>query len=373
MAGVDSATRERRQRIRHLGRLATRLAATWYRDPHDLAVHGPIFEVGNLQAFRAAFVEVSYANPFEIIEREGAVEFNVAGSPLARVTPRGTLELKDDYAAPHSLAPGNVNRLAARAFSYECARISGAYERRTGHCLKLRSDRGGYGHSRPRALAGLAAKAIKDFCAHLEPAALAALRHAGVANLSHARATRHVFGPNGWRWIQAIRAYPGLMNWALGDYVEASGELSMAIEGGRPLVPALAMSMGLTEAQVRRFRGLTPQRLGPCPGPQTVQLIAQLPQHLWPSSRKQWRAASITLGCATFLHDGELPSNQGATLFRGVRGPIDQIDPTDALMTIRDVLNHLRYIPHHGPEMLERVRRMSLSQLVRLTREWHRP
>src|SRR5690606_22362847 len=144
-------------------------------------------------------------------------------------------------------------------------------------------------------------------------------------------------------------------------------------EGGRPLVPALASTLGLTEAQVRRFRGLTPQRLGPFPGLDTLRLCAQLPPHLWPSSRKQWRAAIMAIGAATFVHDGQvLPPDLAASLFRGVRGPIELVDPSRSLSTLRDPLIHLRHAPAHGPAMIERVAAMNLTQLVRLTREWHR-
>lgn len=371
MRAVDSAAHARRERIRHLGRLATRLAVTWYRDDRDRNRYGPIFEVGNLQAFRAAFVEVSYGNPFEIREPAGATEFVVCGKPLARLSVDGELELLCDNLVPHSLAPSNIDGLAQRAFNFELTSLATAYERRAGHALVVHSTRGGYSHSRPRSLAGLAVGAVKDFCAHLAPDRLGALRHAAMATSGHARSTRPVFGPNGWKWIQAIRAYPVLMNWVTSAYIERTGEVAMAVEGGRPLVPALASSLGLTEAQVRRFRGLTPQRVGPYPGQDVLKLIAALPQHLWPTSRKQWRAAADLIGAVVYAHgDGPMPT--AADLFRGVRGPIEAVDPNRSLGTLRDPALYTRNLRGHQDAIRSRLVSMTIAQLMRFNREWHR-
>src|SRR5690606_30783524 len=127
----------------------------------------------NHQAFRAAFVEACFDNPFQLVERDGGVDFVAAGTYLGRADAAGHLRLSETAPSlPHVLGPSNLAGLAQAAYGAELDRIRVAYCQRSGLDVTISDTRGGYLFSRKRALQGLAATAVKAFCARLEPEGL---------------------------------------------------------------------------------------------------------------------------------------------------------------------------------------------------------
>lgn len=371
--------RDRRARVRDLARLATVLATKVYKRPGDA---GTVFEPCDLKAFRAAFVEVEFENPFQVIDSESRVDFSVCGTPYGhigsdgavRLTPRRDSKLPP-FLLPHVLSPSNLHALADRAYQDIHRELCAAYERRTGHTLTFVDQRGGYFHSRIRRLKALATNAVRRFCSRMAPDRLAVLRHAQLASLKHAVMVEFVTGPYGPEWTQAIRAYPALINWSFDPTTPRN--IVEAVQSRKPLVPALAAHYGISETQVRRFRGLTPQRCTYQPGQDALHMIIDLPPHLRPVTRRDWKAALELHGHLTtaFISVKPFQANgrfSPATLFRGIKTPLGKLEGIGCIRNLADPVASIVHAGAPSKELLQRLMQMSVMQMVAFNADWHR-
>lgn len=356
---VGPATRTKR--IRHLARLATTLAAEHPR--------GQVFAPRDPKAFRRAFVAASLNDPFSLVTDEtGTTTFTVGRTPIGRVCADGYLTYMHDRCMPHVLSPTNISALADFAFSDECEALRSAYTAQTGEKLQMDAAARSYDKSRPRMLQGLARRAVRAFCGKLQQEPLRALRRAMMASAGHRTIATDALGPSGWKWAQALHAYPAAINWAVGRGVASRDIVVQAIQSGSPLRPALAQALGITETEVRRLHGITPQRAGPDPGPSALRLLLDLPSHLRPRSRADW-SAGVCLAWNIY-RDPRL-SFSVDTLVRGQPGPLSAVDPANDLRTLSDVLDAIQAMGPIGAAMLRRLETFSIHQLLSLNRDWH--
>ncbi|MCD9046837.1 hypothetical protein [Luteimonas sp. MHLX1A] len=367
--------RDARLRVFHLARLATTLATRAYGPPGS--AH-PVFDPGDIRAFRAAFVQVEFEDPFRVTASESGVDFTVCGHLIGHIDADGAVRLARDgkfaAALPHVLAPSNTRTLAELAYQELRARLRDAYEARTGHLLIHDDTCGGYFHSRVRALRGLATRAVKRFCSCIAPEALAVLRRAQLAGVQHGCLVELVTGRFGLEWTQAIRAYPVLINWAFDPGVPLG--IVDCVQSRAPLVPALANHFQITPAEVRRFRGLTPQRCGRNPGRGALRLILDLPPHLRPMRRRDWQAA-FTLHCnlfSAFANTRHLVGNRqplARTLTQGIKTPLGDLSVIEGLRHLNDPVVSIVSLGRQGGLILERLMQMTVQQMAAFSAQWH--
>lgn len=419
--------------VRHLAYLARVLMTKRYRYRDGVSftkIHEScVFAAKHPKLFRRAFVEASLAPPFEIRHGEGrACTFHVGSDVVAQLGPHGGLLWSNRRISPISLAPKNVTlltQLGLRAFwgrllsryeqlldlpqgcisggqrgidgSYYHPEVQQAldcamtYEERqrvrdaNPPLLQIESVAGGYAFSKHRRIRGLAIQAIKTFCAALTDEQRKALRRAHVLDTYHADLVERVTSrETGAWWLQALEAYPALMRWACSDRVPPG--IAAAIDGGMPLIPALASHFELSEAAVRRFRGVMPQRVGKlpdrdyCPETESLRFVADLPQHLRPQSRADYRAAfrlytiltpRTMRNTAERIEYGPRGSIDVPALTRGMKRPLSCEPRIDALTGFVDVFGSMN--ESFGLiRACELIRSQSLGRLVELNAAWHR-
>lgn len=358
--GQGLTRQERRERIRKLKQLAAELAADHPR--------GRIFAPKNLKAFQAAFVEVSLRDPFRLTEDAEGTVLYACDVPIGRASPAGHLTLLHDRLLPHVLGPSNIRALADMAYNHECEALIDAYQSRQPEILDIDHGARGYDWSRPRALEGLARRAVKAFCAKLQPEPLRALRRAMMASADHRHVAESVLGPAGWKWAQAIQAYPAAINWATVVSRDSRAAVVDAIASGKPLLPVLARALDSNETEIKRLRGVTPQLAGRYPGQRALRLIFELPQHLRPRTRRDWNAG---IDIAWSIQKGHAFDFPVGMLFRGQKDPLSSIDPTNALRTMTDVIETIQSMRPHAQGMLRRLVTFTLAQLLSLNRDYH--
>ena len=391
-----------------------------------------IFVAKYPRRFRRAFVETCLAPPFEIRQGDGrACTFFVGGNAIAELDAHGQLHWRDEHLSPLSLAPKNIRALVERGMQFfwdtltqryahhlglpddaltklgcyhpdgnywypetqrqldaakSCAefdRIEELMQEHDQSLLCIDASAGGFAMSKRRRMQGMAIRAVKTFCAALTTQQRQSLRRAATVGTTHREiAVGVTHRRSGDRWLQALDAYPALLRIAWFDQ-KAQRNIKRTIRRGLPLVKALADSLGLPEAAVRRFRGVTPQRLlnmprDPLPA---LRFIAALPPHLRPVKRADYRAAfrlheHLASWPATTFQDlqqefGDVSQWSIAALTRGMKLPLGQERRIDALNGIRDVMVSMRAA--FGEERAEALfRTLPLGRLVDLNAGWHR-
>lgn len=384
--------------------------------------------------FRRAFVETCLAHPFEVRQGEGrACTFFVGGNAIAELDAHGQLHWGDKHLSPLSLAPKNIRALVDRGMQFfwdtltqryahhlglpddalkklgcyhpdgnywypetqrqldaakSCAefdRIEDLMQEHNQSLLYIDASAGGFAMSKCRRMQGMAIRAVKIFCATLTAQQRKSLRRAATVGTTHREiAVGVTHRRSGDRWLQALDAYPALLRIAWFDQ-EAQCSIKRTIRRGLPLVKALADSLGLPEAAVRRFRGVTPQRLlnmprDPLPA---LRFIAALPPHLRPVTRADYRAAfrlheqlaswpSTRFSVRDLLQEsGDVEQWNIAALTRGMKLPLGQERRIDALNGIQDVMVSMNAA--FGEERAEALfRALPLGRLADLNAGWHR-
>lgn len=281
-----------------------------------------------MKAFRRACVETEIQGSFQITQSESGVGFSVCGQLVGRIDPEGVVSLaacaESNAGLHHVLVPSNAHNLAEHAYDQLHARLRAEYEVRTGHQLVHDDARGGYYYSMVRGLQGLATRAVKRFCSRIAPDRLAALRHAQLATAHHARLVELVTGP-------------------------------------------------ITEAEVRRFYGVTSKRCGSYPGRDALRLILDLPPHLRPVRRRDWQAA-FTLHCnlvVAFAHTEYLVGDRKPQVTTLLRGHQIHAGRVGALRHLRDPVPSIASSGRHAGQMLERLMGMTLLQMTSFSEDWH--
>lgn len=349
------------------------------------------------RAFRRAFVEAKMMAPFRIESISGCHTFFCGDKRIAMLNRHGELLWFAKTISPISLAPGNINNLVMRADCleqtlqrrYETIVWEGLHD--PDHELDLRFHVGGFCFSQRRVLRGQAINAVKAFCTAMDPERLRALRRSGMFNVAYrlvaVQTTSRRFGS---RWLQAIAAYPVLLRWVFGISNEQdpamwpdAAAVATAINEGRPLIPALANALRISEATVRRFHGVTPQRTGRLPSTSALHFIAALPPHLRPAKRADYAAAYALhrqLSCFTKdeRDDNTLGVLDMASLTKGMKLPLGDEHRIAALEGFVDVVNWLyRAVGFERRDMARTLIRAHLTQcslgrLVELNAAWHR-
>lgn len=368
-----------------------------------------IYTARSPRHFRRAFVEASLKSPFEVVRMKGGgCRFIVADEVIAKVDRYGQLKWRDKSISPISLAPAHIRALANRGVTFfqrtlidryakACGKKSVKFADTTGYYdqkskqnadLTVNGLAGGYIQSRKRLMAALATRAVKQFCAELDQERLRALRRASMIGSSYHHVAEAVTNrETGIRWMQALDAYPTLIRWVLVgfwddiDFTEheefvasvANADkqekpidiLRRTIEKGEPLVPVLASLTGMSVAQARRFRGVTPQRTGRMPSFNHIKFITQLPPHLRPVSRTDYRAACNLYGAIALM------GVDVTTLTRGMKIPLGQERRIEALNGLKDVFSSMCGV--FGNDTTKTlIGQLSLGRLVDLNVAWHR-
>jgi hypothetical protein len=370
-------------------------------------------------------VEASLSSPLEIRCETGAITFIAAGNVIAKLDAQGQLDWVDRQASPISFAPKNIAHLAHRGLDHFWKVLLERYRihldlppdvfLRPGHhsaggrywhpetqrqldaaetaedvdriressipLLDIAEMAGGFAMSKHRRMCGLAIQAVKAFCNAMQPQQLHALRRARTLEPMYRELAMNVTGlHSGARWLQALNAYPALLRIAYWEKIATDG-IDNAVQRGLPLIPALATSLELPKTAVRRFRGVTPQRLRNLPlfPLAALRFIAALPPHLRPVTRDDYRAAFQ-------LHAHLVPDSDGyspgtlkrnmtdadvSVLTRGMKRPLGQEHRIDALDGIRDVMTSME-TTFGEPRAWQFLRSLSLGRLVDLNVAWHR-
>lgn len=396
------------RQVRSLAYLANSLMGTRYIvDKQDVAIYGGV-EFPKL--FRRAFVEVALQQPFALVREEGNCTFHVYEKPLATVGRNGKLRFSKwfRHLSPIGLHPKNIEALSVHARDEFEKKLSYRYwvlvgPERHGDYL-FNGFAGGYTRSRLRVLSGLAIRTIKEFCNELPQDRVRVLRRNYLTTRKFAHVASNVTSPRiGLRWCQALDAYPAMLYayWSNNTPTTQGNcprDLDHVISQGKPLVPALAEGLGISESGVRRFQGVTLQRAGMLRGKGWIKFITLLPQHLRPISRADFRAARTLYGFLFDMHgdfQDDLWHSSAESLVRsitkGMKVPLGEEKRIDELSGVMDMVFSLSTLARntdwnkappssncatrllgHEYDFGHNLARLSLGRLVNLNKAWHR-
>lgn len=379
--------------VRRLARVAHGLTHRHY--PcfgEQVAVYRPSFP----RAFRRAFVEVSCFPPFQVVPQGEGWAFLVGRACIASIDAAGQLTVSKDGISPISL--GDPHGLAYMAISNFVQALEERYAKLTGRPvtwahrdLNYTDYAGAHGRRRLTRMCRLAQGAMKAFCAHLPQEPLLALRRARMTGWYNLPEIKAAFGVDTRRyWTQALNAYPVLMRWAFasdswpanvqrkpeddGDdlaqlHVLEKGTavltdaVAKAVTAGDPLVPVLARRFAISEAAVRRYQGLFPQRVTGIPSPVQMRLIAELPPHLRPVTRRDFDECRRL---ASMLDANRMVPPDMVVFMGGIKHALGDHPWSLQLESLADALDGL------SPARRQMLARLPLRRIAEFNREWHR-
>jgi hypothetical protein len=129
------------------------------------------------------------------------------------------------------------------------------------------------------------------------------------------------------RRTQAVRAYP--FAWSL--LSAPVGEVAEAVRDAKPLAPAVAKGLGVTEGDVRRMNGMPASAAGighpdAALAAQAAKVVARMPPGKAPATISGWRAFFAAVALA------DRATRQPASLLASAAGRWDMIDPDEIAM-----------------------------------------
>lgn len=391
-----SEQKRRWAEIRKLARFARDLHARRFK---FLGHERTIVETSHPRQFRRAYVEVGLQPPFAVVQRGATWELQAMGEPIGTVDAKGQVSMsigKRGF-SPLKLSPSNVTSLAMWAWRQILNRVRLRYEAlcaasgEPGAELQILEEVAGYWRIRTQKLRGLAIRAIKEFSAHVHPETLRTLRRNYVLDLPGEESARIIHAAtcprHGEKWRQAFDAYPALTRLACEQHLTRRGaagfrQLERVIRTQAPLVPYLATCLGLEQAAVRRFAGVTVQRLGFHASVWVLRFMAALPPHLRPRTQRDYRAAAKLWSRAVCLDSGITVELDCIALTRGMKVPLGEERRIEALNGLDDVYECLREYCDDEDGIINESRwaqvasatigQLSLGRLVDLNVDWHR-
>lgn len=378
-------------KLRKLARVARSLMTKQY--PIRGKKHATIFSPKDPKAFRRAYVEASLQSPFRVEKSSDGCRFWVYDVQLGFIESNGRLRLPANNASPIEFSPTSVRHLGFWAFELFLDRLRKRYTQLSG--LEDGADDvleqhrhdypGAYYPSRVRAFMRMAKATMMAFCAEIAPDRLRVLRANYLVGPHCAGVIEAVTSPRkGPRWCQALGAYPALV-YSILSYPNlfdkrARVALCKVIDKGEPLVPFLATSYGVSEAAIRRWRGVALQRCGRMDNPRAVVgFVGDLPQHLWPRSRADFAAAKhlVVLMSDPAEPNRRIPEDQVRVLTQGMKQSLSHHSQRigEVLAGINDVRDSfLRAFDFVGDGRAAKGTLpggVPFGRLVDLNRRWH--
>ncbi|MGX9960575.1 PcfJ domain-containing protein [Xanthomonas euvesicatoria] len=404
-APAESRDLSRAARVRRLAYVARALSSKHYGAGGNV-----VYAVTDARAFRRAFVEASIV-PMASTSHEGdRTVLRIGDRWSATLRENGVLEwpnYKDDLdkISPFGLGPTNVANAVLRAHRCWEVRLCKRYAELSGFesaasearflplsysetdaavpapgRITSREHLGGYfrtHHGRSRADV---VNAMKEFCRSAPASALQSIRLVNALGAVHRPLVLKVFGRDAAWWEQALKAYPMAVMVAIAFSPRDKVKLLFnAISQGRQMLPQLADCLGLTIAELRRLRGVTPQRSGRIEGLAQLRFLVQFPQHLHPRSRQDYKQARKLFDQYQVMvwraGDGmHSVAANAQTLTAGLKVALGSEPRIDRLVGMRDVvecaqraLSSERYA-----QFMKTLFGMNLPRLVHLNERWHR-
>ena len=353
-----------------------RVARTWHTKKLAQGNTVPVFSPRNPRAFRRAYIEVWLRPVVSVVEHDGVAEIHLMGEPVA------TLDADGAYHQPgrgsyFSLAPRVLDDLACEVMNQRFRQLQRRYDELSDQSgfdasTDERLERAfcpAFEHMQKRTVIAMCVPQIKRFVSHMQPDALRIIRSMGLTRAEYGMLLASSDPILGLRARQMFQSYPALSLFCAWENLEKFTE---ALNGGESMLGYMSQSLMVSKTVVRRFHGLTPQRVfgrmeRMLSFRQTLPFLAELPQPLRPLSKTDFVVAMTV--CE--LTRGWMKPEAVRAFTKGIDGPLGKDARMPGLVGIQDVEQSLMRLV--GDKVTAaHLCAMSLGGLVRLNEAWHR-